>query len=118
MKHQTVRNYFLRDKTFLKELFENPNPLKNNRTLINATDSQLNTLLFYLHYLSIGDIKITKPNFEELVKLKKITLIKSKIEKKKLLSKLLNGPRSEKLVFLKKLSAVMHNLLHSLFHLP
>lgn len=117
MKQETLKALLIRDKLFLKDLFEGPNPLKNNRILINATDSQLNTLLLYLHFLSTGQIKINKTNFEQLEKLKKITILKAKVEKKATLLILLNGPRADKIMFLKKLSTVMPNLLYGLFNL-
>lgn len=85
MKHETLKSLLLRDKSFLKDLYEGPNPLKNNRILNNASDLQLNTLILYLHFLAIGEIKISKSNFDELLKLKKLALLKNKVEKKKLL---------------------------------
>lgn len=117
MKQEILKSYLLRDKGFLKELYEGPNPLKNARILNNASDTQLNTLIYYLHFLTCGDIKITKANFNEIEKCKKLHLLKSKVEKMSNVKFLINGPRAEKLLFLKKLSIVYPNLLYGLFNL-
>lgn len=117
MKRETLKSYLIRDKIFLKELYSGPNPLKNNRILNNANDSQLNTLLFYLHFLANGEIKINKSNFEKIEKNKKLSLIKRNVENKKACLSLINNDRSVKLTFLKKLNVIYPNLLYGLFNL-
>lgn len=117
MKQELLKSYLLRDKGFLKELYTGPNPLKNNRILINASDSQLNTLIFYLHFLAKGEIKISKQNFDVVQKLKKVTVLKKSVETKKNTLVLINSQRVDKLSFLKKLNTVYSNLLYGLFHL-
>lgn len=68
MKKETLKNCMVRDKAFLRNLYVGNNPLKNKRVLNGANDNQLNTLIAYLHYLVIGDIKISKLNFEAIKK--------------------------------------------------
>lgn len=117
MKHEKVKSLLIRDKEFLKDLYTGPNPLKNNRILNTASDVQLNTLIIYLHFLASGEIKITKINFEEVQKCKKIHVLKKHVEKKSSMTALLNSTRINKLTFLKKLSIVYPNLLYGLFNL-
>ena len=52
-----MKSYLIRDKGFLKELYEGNNPLKNKKVLQSAEDSELNTLIKFLHFLSNGEIK-------------------------------------------------------------
>jgi hypothetical protein len=111
-----MKSLLIRDKVFLRELFEGPNPLKNVRVLKSASDSQLNTLLRFLHFLSNGEIKMKKENFEELERARKLKLIKTRVEKKNHLSALLKSERKEKLKFLSKLANVYSALLSTLFN--
>jgi hypothetical protein len=110
-----MKSLLIRDKGFLRELYEGPNPLKNNRVLNGASDSQLNTLLKFLHFLSNGEIKMKKENFEILEKAKKLKLIKLKVEKKTHLKTILKAERKDKLKFLNKLCNLYSALLSTLF---
>jgi hypothetical protein len=59
MNKETVRSLFIRHKEFLRNLFEtNGNAIKAKSLLNFASDSELNTLIKFLHFLSKGDIKI------------------------------------------------------------
>jgi len=111
-----MKSLLIRDKGFLRELFEGPNPLKNNRVLKGASDSQLNTLLKFLHFLSNGEIKMKKENFEIIERANKLKLIKSRVEKKKQLTTLLKSERKDKLKFLNKLCNLYSALLSTLFN--
>ena len=113
--NEHMKNLLLRDKTFLKSLYEGPNPLKNKRVLISANDSQLNTLLKYLNSVCNGQIKIKKENFELISNAKKISSLKA-IDSKKKLSEMLKSDRVLKLTFLKKFSNVYGPLLYILFN--
>jgi hypothetical protein len=114
LNREGMKSLLIRDKGFLRELFEGPNPLKNNRVLKGASDSQLNTLLKFLHFLSNGEIKMKKENFEIIESAKKLKLIR-KVEKKTQLSTLLKSERNEKLKFLLKLCNLYSALLSTLF---
>lgn len=116
MNREIMKSLLIRDKTFLRQLFEGPNPLKNLRILRGANDTQLDTLIKFLHFLTNGEIKIKKSNFEVIEKEKKLKLIKAKVEKKKNLKNILKSDRSEKLRFLNKLSNVYGALLYTLFN--
>jgi hypothetical protein len=116
MNKETMKSLLIRDKLFLRELYEGPNPLKNIRILRGANDTQLDTLLKFLHFLANGEIKIKKENFEIIEREKKLKLIKAKVERKQNLNKLLKSDRSDKLKFLNKLSNVYGALLYTLFN--
>ena len=111
-----MKSLLIRDKGFLRELYEGPNPLKNNRVLTGASDSQLNTLIKFLHFLSNGEITMKKENFEIIENAHKLKLIKSKVEKKKHMNILLKSERKEKLKFLNKLCNLYSALLSTLFN--
>lgn len=81
MRKEMLKSCMVRDKPFLRALYVNNNVLKNRRVLNGANDAQLNTLISYLHYLTTGEIKINKKNFEVIKK--KISLLRKTVEKKK-----------------------------------
>lgn len=88
MNEELLKAMLIRDKGFLYSLYEGPNILKNKRVLINANDSQLNTLLRYLHFVASGKIPITKLNFEKIT-FPKLKLIKRTVEKANKLQEIL-----------------------------
>ena len=73
MSTQTLRSYLIRDKGFLKSLYEGENKVKNNRILMVACDTKLNTLIRLLHFITNGEIKIKRENFEVLRNHRKLT---------------------------------------------
>ena len=116
MNKELLKSYLIRDKAFLRELYESPNKIVNNRILNFASDIKLNTLIKFLHFLSNGEIPIKKTNFDVIQSHKKLTLIKKYVEKKSAVSKLLKANREIKLKFLKQLSSVYSVLLYCLFN--
>ena len=116
MNKDVLKSYLIRDKGFLRELYESSNKLVSNRILHSASDIKLNTLIKFLHFLTNGEIPIKKENFELIHSQKKLTLIKKFVEKKTALSKLLKAERETKLKFLKQLSSVYPPLLYVLFN--
>jgi hypothetical protein len=116
MDKESLKNYLQRDKVFLRQLYEGEDRLKNNRVLNFASDSKLNTLIKFLHFLCNGEIKIKRENFEILQANKKLHLLKRNVEKKAALSRLLKSERLTKLKFLRKLSNVYSSLLYCLFN--
>ena len=111
-----MKTYLLRDKGFLKELYEGNNPLKNKKVLQTAEDTELNTLIKFLHFLSNGEIKMKKDNFKKVQETKKLSLLIKNVEKKSKVLSLVKGPRKEKLKFLNKLLNVYSFLLDCLFN--
>ena len=63
VQHEQLKNLMVRDKLFLKELYEG-NDIEQKKQILNfASDSKLNTLIKFLHFLTNGDIKIKKRKF-------------------------------------------------------
>ena len=116
MNKEVFKTYLVRDKGFLKSLYEGEDKAKNNRILTFASDTKLNTLIRFLHFLSNGEIKIKKNNFDIIHASQKLNFIKRHVEKKAALSRLLKSEREEKMKFLKKLSTLYSALLHCLFN--
>ena len=115
MNKEVMRSYLLRDKAFLRQLYEGTNPVANNRILTVSSDSKLNTLIRYLHFVSNGEIKIKRQNFDKIPS-NKLNLIRRNVEKKAALARLIRGEREAKIKFLKKLSSVYGALLYVLFN--
>ncbi len=111
-----MKNLLIKDKAFLRSLYDGPNPLKNKRILNSANDSQLNTLIRYLHFVTTGQIKIKRENFEIVERNKKLKLIKQKVEKKFQLNKLLQSDRTLKIQFLNRLCNIFGAILYILFN--
>ena len=116
MNREVFKNYLIRDKGFLKSLYEGEDKNQKFRILNVASDTKLNTLIRFLHFLSNGEIKIKKANFDVLQSNRKLNLIKRQVEKKAALARLLKSERQEKLKFLKKLCGVYSALLYCLFN--
>ena len=116
MDKDTVKNQFIRDKEFLRALYEASEAPKANQLLIFASDPQLNTLLKFLHFLSTGEITIRKENFDQISQAKKIQVLKKFVEKKAAVQRMLKADRKIKISFLKKLSTVFPYLLYCLFN--
>ena len=116
MNKETLRNYLLRDKAFLRELYEGQSKVSNNRILTFANDTKLDTLIKFLHFLANGEIPMKKSNFEVIQSHKKLAYIKRQVEKKSAVIKLLKAEREVKIKFLKQLSNVFSALLYCLFN--
>lgn len=115
MDNITLRNLFIRDKGFLKSLYDNTT-VENRRILSYTSDTQLNTLLKYLHVVSNGQIPMSKNNFDQIVNHKKLSLIKRHTEKKANLIASLHMSRDAKLKFLNQLSKIYNPILYALFN--
>ena len=79
MNRENVKSCLVRDKAFLRELYESNNSQKIKRLLISASDLKLNTVIKFLHFLSNGEIKIKKQNFDALVTYKRFRFLKKVI---------------------------------------
>ena len=111
-----LKSCLIRDKGFLKELYQEPNFAQNRKILQSADDTELNTLIKYLHFLSNGEIPTKKVNFEAIKESKKQALITKKVEKKSNVVNLLKSSRVIKLKFLFQLSKIYSFLLYPLFN--
>ena len=114
MTPEQLKPLLHRDKVFLKELFISDSAAKSKRILTFASDSELNTLCKYLHFLSNGAIKIKKVNFENITS-RKMSIVKSHFESKKNFQNLNLFMRKDKLKVLLKLVPCFSDLLNPLF---
>ena len=116
LSRDQVKTYLIRDKGFLKSLYEGENHLMKRRILQSCDDSKLNTLIKYLHFVASGEIKIKSSNFQILHESKILKIIVKHVEKKAKVLALLRGSRITKLQFLLKLTKVYGPLLFALFN--
>jgi hypothetical protein len=79
MNKENVKSCLVRDKAFLRELYESNNSQTIKKLLISASDLKLNTVIKFLHFLSNGEIKIKKQNFDALVTFKRFRFLKKVI---------------------------------------
>lgn len=88
MNDEILKAMLVRDRGFLYSLYQGSNVIKNKRILANANDSEINTLLRYLHFVSSGKIPMTKKNFDQIPAFK-LKLIKKNVETAAKLEKIL-----------------------------
>ena len=116
MNKEVVKQNLVRDKAFLRELYESKSPLNVKQILNFASDTKLNTLLKFLHFLATGEIRIKKANFDVIKSHKRLHYIKKHVESKIAINRLLKTERQQKLKFLNHLACVYANLLYCLFN--
>ena len=114
MNQEQFKSVLKRDKVFLKELYESNAISKSKRILNFANDSELNTLIKYIHLVCNGEIKIKKTNFDAL-STRHLAVIKKHFEKKTVLSNFNQKTRKDKMQILQKLLPVLSHLLTPLF---
>lgn len=110
-----MKPLLLRDKEFLKSLYDAGSRPSALSKLKSASDQKLNTLLKFIHMVANGDIKIRHSDFQALQK-KHLQAIRARIERKESLRKLLNDERLAKLKVLSVFGGVFHELLYTLFN--
>lgn len=115
MSNEQFKAQLIRDKLFLKELYESNSLSKSKRILYFASDAEISTLLKYIHFVSNGEIKIKKANFEALKK-HHLVAIKRNFEKKAKFLIVLRLSRKEKMKILSKFAPVFSHLLSPLFN--
>jgi hypothetical protein len=116
MNKEQMKSYLIRDKGFLKQLYEGLDPKKNKKVLNNADDSELNTLIKYLHFLTNGEIKMKKECFKQIEESKKLKILRKTIEKKSKVQNFLKSSRINKIKFLFQLVNIYPALLYPLFN--
>lgn len=112
---ETLKAYFIRDKLFLRSLFEGANPLKNRRLILSATEGEIDTLIKYLHYLANGKIKISALNFSKIKRSKKLSFLQREFESEKKYLDLLVAEDLHKRSVLLKLASSYPDILAPLF---
>lgn len=114
---ERLKSRLVRDKGFLRALYEGPNPLKNRRLILAATDTQLKTLIKVIFYICNGEISIDTADFQ-VIKKRKLSFLKKNFEDQTKVNEILNKEIEFKRDLLLKLSTVYPNLLSTLFLLP
>jgi len=115
MNEIVLRSLLLRDKQFLKELYECQST-SHSKTILNfASDAKLNTLIKFLFMVSNGHIKIKKEHFDKLSG-RHIKLFKKHLDSKVGLQRLLSEDRKSKLQYLYKFNTCLSHLLYTLFN--
>jgi len=115
MNQERFRQLLLRDKEWLRDIYQSDSTSKVKRFLNFASDSKIDTLIRFIHFLSNGVIKISKENFDAIGKAN-LNFIKRTFESKKAVKLLLNSERNVKLFKLNKLAPVLKFLLFTLFN--
>ena len=115
MSLERFKSYLVRDKSFLKELYESTSQSKSRRLITFANDGEISTLMKYLNLLCTGVIKIRSSNFDRIEN-RHLSAFKRHFEKKSAFSKLLQSQRKEKIKILAKFASVYPHLLSPLFN--
>ena len=76
MNKESVKQCLVRDKAFLRELYESNNPVKTKSVLNAASDIKLATLIKFIHFLANGEVQIKRENFEAIQNHKRLQFIK------------------------------------------
>ena len=114
MSHEQFKAFLQRDKMFLKELYVSDSKAKTRKILNFGSDSEINTLSKYIHFVCNGEIHIKKQNFDSLEK--HLRFIKKVFEKKPALQKFNQLQRREKLKQFYRLQNLFSDLLAPLFN--
>lgn len=115
MTPETFKPLLERDKTFLEELYCSQSSANSKRLLNFASDTKLNTLIRYFHFLSNGEIKMKKEHFEKIPR-RLIHQLRKSFEKKAGLKRLIASERQPKLKLLFKFLSMYQELLYPLFN--
>jgi len=115
MSTERFKQILVRDKEWLRQLYESDSIPNTKRLITFATDVKLDTLLKFIHYLSNGVIKMTKENFEKIGN-KHLKLIKKDFESKRAIKAIINSERNIKISRLFKLIPILKFLLFTLFN--
>lgn len=115
MDKQRFKQMLVRDKQWLKELYESDTDINIKRLLNFASDAKLETLMKFIHLISNGEIKMTRENFDKIEK-RQLKIIKKEFESKRAIKRLLQSERSVKIRQLNKLVKSMRLLLFTLFN--
>ena len=102
MNPETLKPQLVRDKVFLEELYSSQSVPNSKRLLNFASDSKLNTIIKFLHFVANGQIKVKREHFNEIPK-RLVTLLRKEFERKTSMRSLINNERLSKLKILLKI---------------
>ena len=67
MNPETLKPQLVRDKVFLEELYSSQSVPNSKRLLNFASDSKLNTIIKFLHFVANGQIKVKREHFSKKI---------------------------------------------------
>ena len=105
-----LRRSMLLEKSYLHDLFSS-NDLSVGQVLASASLLQLNILLKILHFVTVGDIPLSKEAIEKLTKSKKAHFLTRSFKDRKKVRTFVNGSRANKIAVLTKISKSLPLLL-------
>lgn len=111
-----LKSEFLNVKAFLYDLYIG-NARQNAIKISNAVDEKLNVLIKILHLICSGEIHLRKQDHETIKKSKRLNYLKQNFNTKVSFVRLLNSPREQKIIVLRKFSAIYKPLLYTMFNL-
>ena len=97
----------VRDKEFLKEIYQSDSPVRAKQLLQNSSDSKIKAFLIYLHFVANGEKKMSEELYD--IQLDPFCLIDLSANET-------YRERKEKLNVLNKLAPKFSFLLHSVFN--
>lgn len=115
MNKYQLKHNMQRDKGFLSDLYLNESD-QRRKILKNATKSEIKTLVFVIHFLVKGEIKIKAAMFEKIKHSKKLNLLNEYFSEKKSLQTILNWKAGDLLTLLFKFLNIYHPILFPLFN--
>jgi hypothetical protein len=68
LTRERFRQYLLRDKEMLNQIYSSDSNPNTKRLLMFANDEKLDTLIKLFHFISTGQIKIKKNHFDSFSK--------------------------------------------------
>jgi hypothetical protein len=106
-----LRQLILRDKIFLYNLYQGQGSRLNN-----ASETQMNTLIKILHLILNDHIELREQHYKNLVRAKRLKILKNNFEKNSDFVKVLRLDIEDKRKLLKQMQTCYPWLLHSLFN--
>ena len=82
MDNENLKSLLIRDKQFLRSLYESKSVPNTKHILNTSDDAHLNTLIKYLHFITKGDILINIDNKYFKVDKKSTEIRKKQIDNK------------------------------------
>ncbi len=110
-----LRERMITNKSFLQQIYQ-ANRLQAKDLLSFADLKQLKLLIEICHYVATGVIPLAQDQYDEIVKLRKLSLIRKSLENKANIKVLLKSNRQQILQFLYKLCPVLKHLLWAILN--
>jgi hypothetical protein len=101
-----LRKWLLEEKSFLCDL-SGSHRLRVRHILNLASTEQLKLLVHVLYHLTNGEMPLKKQHFEDIIRSKKLNILKQEFGTKKLIDSLLEKPRAVILERLYKVQSVI-----------